>query len=152
MVTWGQSNDSSCSACVETETLLHIVAGCKAYLGETYYDWRHNSVLLLLTKTFIKIKGFEDLDDYRSPSIITGELLKPDLLIIGKGVLYVLELTVGFETNLCNNSVRKHNKYKDLIVSLSQNYEDVKFINLSMGALGVYSKSGNSFFSMMDEL
>ena len=48
----------------------------------------------------MKIKGVEiysDLDDYRSPSIITGELLRPDLLIISKGVLYVLELTVGFE-------------------------------------------------------
>ena len=155
MVNWGQSNNSSCSACAETETLLHVVAGCKAYLRETRYDWRHNSVLLFLTKTFIKIKGVEiysDLDDYRSPSIITGELLRPDLLIISKEVLYVLELTVGFETNLCNNWVRKQNKYKDLIVSLSQSYEDVKFINLSMGALGVYNKSCNSFFSMMDEL
>ena len=98
------------------------------------------------------LKYIQTLDDYRSPSIITGELLRPALLIISKGVLYVLELTVGFQTNLCNNSVRKHNKYKDLIVSLSQSYEDVKFINLSMGALGVYSKSCNSFFSMMDEL
>ena len=103
----------------------------------------------------MKIKGvkiYSDLDDYRSLSIITGELLRPDLLIISKGVLYVLELTVGFETNLCNNSVRKHNKCKDLIVSISQSYEDIKFINVSMGALGVYSKSCNSFFSMMDEL
>ena len=92
MVTWGQSNDSSCSACAETETVLHVVAGCKTYLRETRYDWRHNSVLLFLTKTFMKIKGVEiysDLDDYRSPSIITGELLRPDLLIISKGVLYV---------------------------------------------------------------
>ena len=155
MVTWGQSNDSSCWACTETETLRHVVAGCKAYLWETRYDWRHTSVLLFLTETFMKIKGVEiysDLDDYRSPSIITGELLRSDLLIISKGVLYVLELTVGFETNLCNNSVRKHYKYKDLIVFLSQSYEDVKFINLSIGALGVYSKSCNSFFSMMDEL
>ena len=153
MITWGQSHDSSCSACAETETLLHVVAGCKAYLLETRYDWRHNSVLLFLTKTFMKIKGVEiysDLDDYRSPSIITGELLRADLLIISKRVLYVLELTVGFETSLCNNSVRKRNKYKGLIVSLSQSYENVKFINLSMGALGVYYY--NSFFSMMDEL
>ena len=122
MVTWGQSNDCSCSACAKTETLLHVVAGCKAYLRETCYDWRHSSLLLFLTKTFMKIKGVEiysDLDDYRSPSIITAELLRPDLLIISKGLLYVLELTVGFETNLCNNSVQKHNKYKDLIVSLS---------------------------------
>ena len=89
VVTWGQSKDSSCSACAETETLLHIVAGCKAYLRETRYDRRHNSVLLFLTKTFMKIKGvkiYSDLDDYRSLSIITGELLRPDLLIISKGV------------------------------------------------------------------
>ena len=135
MATWGQSNDSSCSACSETETPLHIVAGCKVYLRETHYDWRHNSVLLCLIKTFMKIKGvqiYSDLDDYRSPSIITDELLRPDFKIISKEVLYV------FETNLRNNSVRKHNKYKDLIVSLSQSYEDVKFINLSICALGVY--------------
>ena len=115
MVTWSQSNDSSCSACSETETLLHIVGGCKAYLRETRDDWRHNSVLLFLTKTFMTIKSIEvysGLDDYRSPSIITGELLRPDLLIISKEVLYVLELTAGFETDLCNNSVRKPNKYK----------------------------------------
>ena len=77
-------------------------------LRETRYDWRHNSVVPFLTKTFMKIQGVEiysDLDDYRSPSIITGELLRPDLLIISKGVLYVLELTVDFETNLCNNLV-----------------------------------------------
>ena len=84
IVTWGQSNDSSCSACAETETLLHVVAGCKAYLLETRYDWRLvTTVLLFLIKTFRKIKGVEiysDLDDYRSPSIITGELLRPDLL------------------------------------------------------------------------
>ena len=100
----------------------------------------------------MKIKGIEiysGLDDYRSPSIITGEL-RPDLLIISKEVLYVLEITVGFKTILC--SVRKHNKYKDLIVSLSQSYEDVKLINSSMGTLGVDSKSCNSFFSVMDEL
>ena len=137
MATWGQSNDSSCSACSKTKTPLHIVAGCKAYLQETHYDWRYNSVLLFRTKTFMKIQGteiFSDLDDYRSPSILTFELLRPDLLIICKELLYVLELTVGFKTNLCDNSVRKHNKYKDLIVSLSQSYEDIKFINISLWA------------------
>ena len=66
MITWGQSNVSSCSACAETETLLHIVEGCKTYLRETRYDWQHNSALLFLTKTFMKIKGVEiysHLDD-----------------------------------------------------------------------------------------
>ena len=56
----------------------------------------------------MKIQGteiFSDLDDYRSPSILTFELLRPDLLIICKELLYVLELTVGFKTNLCDNSV-----------------------------------------------
>ena len=47
-----------------------------------------------------------------SPSLITGDSLRPDLLLLtGNKVLYILELTLGFETNIQANSVRKANKY-----------------------------------------
>ena len=51
---------------------------------------------------------------------ITGESYRPDLLLLtDKNILYILELTVGFETNIQNNSDRKATKYSSLINDLS---------------------------------
>jgi hypothetical protein len=43
-----------------------------------------------------------------SPSIITVEQKRPDIVVIGKqrGWVFVLELTVGFETRIKDNAVR----------------------------------------------
>jgi hypothetical protein len=47
---------------------------------------------------------FADVPGFKSPSIITGDTYRPDLLLsLSKGSLYVVELTVGYETNLENN-------------------------------------------------
>jgi hypothetical protein len=51
------------------------------------------------------------LPGFITPSVIAGDQLRPDLLLaIENKVLYVLELTVGFGTNLNANSHRKHKK------------------------------------------
>ena len=42
---WNLSQSSDCSFCLKSETLLHVVAGCKTYLEEGRYTWRHNSAL-----------------------------------------------------------------------------------------------------------
>ena len=54
----------------------------------------------------------------------------------------ILELTVGFETNIAKNSERKKAKYEELIESLGSRYQ-VRFVNLSMGGVGVIGKGGN---------
>ena len=44
---------------------------------------------------------YVDLPGFITPSVITGDELRPDLLLaIENKLLYILELTVGFETNL----------------------------------------------------
>ena len=51
---------------------------------------------------------YADVNGLLNPSIITGEYYRPDLLfLIQSKFLYVLELTVGFESNLNSNAVRK---------------------------------------------
>ena len=48
---------------------------------------------------------FVDIPGFPSPSIITGDDLRPDLLLKTKdNCLYILELTIGFETNINNNA------------------------------------------------
>jgi hypothetical protein len=47
---------------------------------------------------------YVDLPGFLNPSIVTGDEYRPDLLLKTKdNCLYILELTVGYETNLRNN-------------------------------------------------
>ncbi len=106
---WNLSPTSDCHSCLPPESLLHIVAGCQSYLKR--FTWRHDSILNFLAKTLMCVnnsKLFVDLPEYRSPSIITGDKYCPDMLLVtSDNTLYVAELTVGHESNLQNNSIRK---------------------------------------------
>ena len=58
-------------------------------------------------------KLYVDLPGYLSPSILTGESLRPDMLVnIEDKCLYIIELIVGFETNFKRNAERKEIKYR----------------------------------------
>ena len=90
---------------------------------------------------------YADLPGFISPSVITGDNLRPDLLLTYKNTcVYTLELTVGFETNLSINAARKTNNYQDLTVDLRQQYNDVKLISLSISTLGIISSLSNCFY------
>ena len=110
---WGVSASSECSFCLHPETLLHVVAGCGSCLNR--FIWRHDSILNFIAKN-VPSQYFEnifvDLPRFSNPSIITGDKHRPDLLLTTKdNCLYILELTVGYETNLRNNIERKRSKY-----------------------------------------
>ena len=88
-----------------------------------------------------------------TPSVITGDSLRPDLLLeVYNKCLYILELTIGYETNLTSNIARKDRKYQDLIRTLKCQYNNVKFINLSVSTLGVLSSHSTDFITMLREL
>ena len=90
---------------------------------------------------------YADLPGFLSPCILTGDQLRPDLLLsIGKTTLYMIELTVGFETNLKSNAECKHEKYHQPIRDLSSDFHSMKFINLSLSALGIFGKSCEPFY------
>ena len=74
-----------------------------------------------------------------NPSIITGEIYRPDLLFV-------------IRSNLNNNAVRKKEKYLNLIKEMSRNYRFVKFVNLSMSCLGVFSDECSTFLDMMNDI
>ena len=70
-----------------------------------------------------------------SPSIITDEDLRSDLIVVHQSKdIYILELTVGLEPNIQKNATRKYQKYETLLEELKFSYNEVTFINLSMGA------------------
>ena len=153
---WAISQSSACSFCLKPETLQHVVSSCTVYLEEGRYTWRHNSVLLFLAKTLSSLSNcsiYADLPSFLSPSFITGDSLRPDLaLLIDNSSLYIIELTVGFESNVQINSDRKKTKYASLISDLTPAYSNVIFVNLSMSALGLMGKSSDSLITMLDDL
>ena len=132
---------------------MHVVAGCAVSLDR--YTWRHDSVLNYIA-TFLKRFARElyaDITNFSSPSIITGEEMRPDLLIIlDRSKMFVVELTIGFESNIAKNEVRKRNKYKNLTQSLKSSYDQVKYIDLSLGACGIIGKGSKPFFDLLEEL
>ena len=93
-----------------------VVAGCQTYLNDGRFIWRHNSALKFFAQTLQSIRSaklYVDLPGYLSPCIITGDRLRPDILFAtADNILYITELTVGFETNLNINASRKELKYR----------------------------------------
>ena len=63
--------------------------------------------------------------------------------------LYVVELTVGYQTNLENNVKRKKDKYRELVKQLNQDFNEVKFLNLSMSSLGIFAQECSSFLEIL---
>ena len=67
--------------------------------------------------------------------------LRPDLLVVKGATLHIMELTVGFEVNIEKNAARKEAKYEELSHRLNDEYDEINFVNLSMGSIGVFGKS-----------
>ena len=156
LLKWGLSTTSECSFCMGSESLVHVVAGCNTYLHEGGFTWRHDSVLNFIASTLKYVQNsvlYADLPDCINPSVTTGDKLRPDLLLIlNKKCIYILELTIGFESNLLANATRKNKKYNELIKEQCKIYDKVKFINLSISSLGVFGNSSQEFLEMLTDL
>ena len=84
--------------------------------------------------------------------MITGENQRPDLIVILNNKLYLLELTAGYETNIYLNSKRKEENQRAFMDSLARLYNSAQFINLTMGALGVYGETSTSLVRFLSDL
>ena len=132
---------------------------CTVEVQYTYMKLKNEEKLIIifyLANTFSSINQctvYAELPSFLSPCLITGDSLRPDLLLfIENNVLYILELTICFDTHIQVNSLRNANKYTILIKDLSSTYSKVAFINLSMGALGIMGSFCDSFLSLLQDL
>ena len=97
---------------------------------EGRYNWRHDSILKTLADFIISVnKQVEiyvdlDLPGYRSPSIVTGESERPDIVITLKDKIYIIELTVGFETRIKRQCSPEKGKIFKFMQTLDQGQRD----------------------------
>ena len=136
MFMWGHSENKACQFCHHNQTLSHVVAGCKSPLDQGRYTWRHDSVLSYIANTLIRFckNVYADIPSFASPCIVTGNHERPDIVLFQQKVVTIVELTTGFETNMEGNSKSKRDKYKTLISNLLPKYNDVRYVNVSIGA------------------
>ena len=66
--------------------------------------------------------------------------------------LYIIELTVSFETKLGNTARRKMEKYKDLEISFKPKYKQVRFVNIVISTLSVFDDSSVDFLDMLKDM
>ena len=88
----------------------HMLSSCKSYLNEGRYTLRQNSVLLFLANTFSSFKkctAYAHLPSFPSPFSLLVILFVLIFFHIENKTIYILELKIGFETNIKSNSNRK---------------------------------------------
>ena len=138
---WGLKNSGKCDICDGNQTLGHVVGGFITSLNEKRYDWRHDSILSVISNFVNSARNIDlycDIEGYINPSVITGTENRPDMIVIlNESAIFVLELTLGFEINIEINIKRKRVKYDEMLKHLDRRFSKVNFINLSMGALGI---------------
>ena len=78
-----------------------------SYAYDGRYTWHHESVLYYLAKSLSLVNAslYADLPSSPSPSLVIGDSFRPDLvLVLNNTTMYLLELTVSFESNIKVNS------------------------------------------------
>ena len=133
-IKWGITNRFTCIFCDRQQALGHLIGGCGTALLESRYNRRHDSILLNIYETIKSqvLQAFVDREGYPNQQ-------RPDFTIVKDDNLLLLELTVGFETNINKNFDRKAKRYQQLLAKLSNKYK-VYYVNLSLGAIGIIGK------------
>ena len=158
MLLWNKATSNLCYSCLNVQSLQDIVSSCKVHLEQGRYTWRHNSVLKNLVEYLSSVKKdlsfYADVDGFENPSIIAGLEVRPDMIIVNSTIraIYVIELTIGFETNITKNCTRKTLHYKEFCNALKQRYDTVEYFNLSMGAIGVFGLECKKIYDFLDNV
>ena len=156
LLKWGRTESSLCPACQSPQTLGHVIGGCNVHLKQLRYNFRHDSILLNICRSTThleNVKIYSDLPGhgYQSPCIITGAEYRPDIIFAILNKLFIIELSVGFETNIEKNTKYKDLRYRTLLKDLSSTYV-IQYLNLSMGALGTFGQSCKKFKKFFADL
>ena len=157
---WGRSSSNKCKNCSNTETLHHCLNNCSVQLDQGRYTWRHNNIL----KYFVELSNSGLANDPSKPRVIhdipnvtgfangstiptkcTQTALKPDLCIYWENMkkLFILELTVPFETGIEKAHAYKTNKYAPIVSDIQNNGINVTFLAIEVGSRGFVSEENS---------
>ena len=149
---WGLKKLANCSLCGNHCTLLHILNYCSISLTQKRFNWRHDSVLKVLTTTLLegkpdKLDLYADIEGYKiNGGTIPGDILctleRPDMVILERKEkkIILLELTCSFESNIEAANLKKNRKYQDLKEDLESRSYNVILVPFEIGSRGQVTK------------
>ena len=155
---WNIRESQNCDLCNRSQTQLHVFSFCPTALKQHRYTWRHNSILVTIIH-HLKVLTGPDIQLYAdcpdSGLNCTSTLfrsLRPDVVLIYRSEVYVIELTVPYETNCLIAKRRKEERYRNLKEELMINCDSFDVITLEVTTLGFVSKNVAKFRRLLKYL
>ena len=144
-------DNNKCAMCQNLETQLHIFSNSKNYSDR--YTWRNDSVLKTISNKLSRT-GIDDVTIYVDCEHLqfpcTSELFsnsRPDAVVKWGNKIFVIELTVCFDTNTKKSRDYKMNRYRNLKDELLIECELFDVIYLEFTTLGFISKDSFNQYS-----
>ena len=144
---WGKKASDICTLCrVSSQSLEHILNNCSKAMELRRYSLRYDAVLDVigdfikshLPPTFsVTVDSLSEV--YSFPHHITPTNLRPDIVwwCDGRRELWLLELTISYETKVANARSRKRAKYLDLVEAGRAAGYKTSLITLEVGSRGM---------------
>ena len=144
---WKKRPSSTCPLCQDSrQSLVHALNNCPKATALRRYSARHDDVLRILA-VFVRcylpptFQVTVDLPDhhYSFPQDIAPTTLRPDIVWWSEEmkVMWILELTISFETVMDQAHSRKVVKYDELVGTIRRGGFRVGFIAMEVGSRGL---------------
>ena len=168
---WKKIRSDDCLMCKKPDrppakaTLHHQLNHCSSFLGETErFTWRHDSVLTHMAESLKEslpknITVYADLADHSInggtlPPHVAITLSRPDLVIINTAdnTVWLLELTICFESNFDAAHTRKKLRYTSLAEDIREAGFNCNIIPVEIGSRGHITSSNKATLTTMHSL
>ena len=129
--------------------MLHVLNNCPKALNLRRYNERHDAVLEVISKFMVESlpDGYQLLADlpqsqpYIFPPHIATTDQRPDIVVWSNTAqeVWVIELTVCFETGYEEACIRKTDRYTDLMEQIAETSLDGTLVTFEVGSRGYLS-------------
>ena len=134
---------SDCKLCGQRQTLLHVLNSCPRALQLRRYNERHDAVLSVIVDFMTEtiLADLPAFQPYIFPPHITATDSRPDIVVWSNSLqeVWVLELTICFETGFDEAHNRKTGRYSDLMEQITETTWDGCLVTLEVGSRGFIS-------------
>ena len=117
---WKKVESPNCGLCKSREqSNKHVLSNCSAKCSLTRYTSRHDKILDILAQWLTSVKTndtslFADVSSglYSKIDNVFEPVCRPDVVLVKKSRVFVLELTVCHESNLLKSKLYKYENIK----------------------------------------
>ena len=146
-------NTPNCNLCEGKQTQLHVLNNCPTAVKEERYTWRHDSVLYTLARYLSALENFgfrlyAELEGYETTGTFFNSS-KPDIVLVKNNCMYLIELTICFETNTTKSRKFKISRYSEIENETKQKYDKIVKLYIEITSTGFITKDIKDFLSLI---